>query len=209
MRDMKAGTELFISYSGPDPLDSYAKVQEQLRHWGFTCDCKLCEVRRITGTRVLQSRRKLVDGLVKVMSNPTTRGTPRSMQLLSRLEILYPKIEGIPRSELIAPYLAIGSYLFSAGKTTDGVEMLVRGLEALDFKITANLRDGHGNPPSLEILKWGHMISIVPLAFLGMSRAYETSAPELCATVRTYAKIAYAIVVGENETVLDVFPSLA
>ncbi|GAB0138026.1 hypothetical protein EsDP_00006273 [Epichloe bromicola] len=208
MRDMQAGTELFISYCFPEPLDSYAEVQEQLRHWGFTCDCKLCRNRRITRTRVLGLRRKLVDDLVKtVMPNSTTRD--KSMQLLSRLEKIYPKIHGIPRSGLFAPYLGAGSYLFCAGKKTDGVEMLVRGLEALDFKITANLRGGHGNPPSLEILQWGDVISIVPLAFIGMSKAYETSAPELCATVKNYAKIAYAIVVGENETVLDVFPSLA
>lgn len=77
--------------------------------------------------------------------------------------------------------------------------MIVRGMETLGFGITATAPTG-GRQAALEVTRWGYVPDMTPWAFLHLFGAYERLAPEVCIAAKTYAGIAYSILVGEEET---------
>lgn len=111
-----------------------------------------------------------------------------------------------PRLELWDPYFALGAELLRKKKSMDGLEMLLKGLEALRFGIVASpprdvIDEKDRKKITLEIKRWGQSNEYVPAVFLQMMYAYERLAPELCRVAKEYAGVAYSICYGEKETV--------
>ncbi|KND88680.1 Protein unc-45 [Tolypocladium ophioglossoides CBS 100239] len=209
-RDLQAGTELFFYYWPPVPLESYEEAQKHLSNWGFTCGCELCMDRKATPKATLQRRKVLHGDLKKVLKGHRATNFSKAQRLLKQLEETYPMTEAnAVRLELWDPYFALGAYLLSTNQPADAVKMIVKGFEALGYIITACPPIGNAKPPQLKVKRWGIAKDYTPQAFLDLFEAYKKLAPELCPTARQYAEVAYSMVVGERETICDVFPELA
>ncbi|KAM0426404.1 hypothetical protein ACHAPT_008451 [Fusarium lateritium] len=209
-RDLPAGTELLFEYRVPKPLESYQETQKALGNWGFTCGCELCMDSKATSQTALQRRRALSQDLHHLMSTSDTTDIPKARRLLDNLEKTYRgKDPNTPRLELSKHYLALGSRLVTNNQPQTGVEMIIKGMEALGYSIIACPPGEDTAQPKLEVKRWGSPSDNMPWAFLQLCRAYERLAPELCQAAHGYFQVAYCMTVGEKETCRDVFPGFS
>ena len=209
--DMPAGTELLFPYRQLGPLESHADVQKGLKPWGFSCDCELCKDKKATPKAVLAKRKALRRVLEKEPGPHISGNISKAFAAIEKMEKTFPATNGSSiRMELWEPCLALAYALRSVGKLTDAAKMAVKGLENLGFTITARPPTGKNGPtPRLEVERWGMASEMTPDAFLLLAEACEEFAPELCGRAKRYAEIAYSMVVGESETIGDVFPDFA
>ncbi|KAI1210829.1 uncharacterized protein F4807DRAFT_40365 [Annulohypoxylon truncatum] len=225
-RDLDAGTELLHAYHQPDPDETYEETRRATtRSWGFACGCALCLAKKETSVRTARERKALyrsLDPLLRRDNNNTTSSSSasapqlaRAAKVLGALEKTYgptkPGAAPVPRLELWDPYFALAARLVQMDKPVDGLEMALRGLEALGYVVVASPpRDaGKKKKGVLEIKRWGQVNEYVIYTFLSMLHAYGRLAPELCEVVKGYAGIIYSIVVGEKDTIGTRFPTLA
>ncbi|PNY29022.1 Protein unc-45 [Tolypocladium capitatum] len=209
-RDLQAGTELFFCYWPPLPLDSYEEAQNHLSSWGFRCGCELCMDRKATPSVALQRRKILYWDLKTILNGRRPTNVSKAQRLLQKLDETYPVTEAnAVRLELWDPYFALGADLLLTCRPADAVKMIVKGLEALGYSVTACPPIGDAEIPQLEVKHWGLANDYTPWAFLNLFKAYKKLAPELCTTARKYAEVAYSMAVGERETICDTFPELA
>lgn len=210
-RDLDAGTELLVSYTGPGGLDSYDEVQELLGHWGFTCDCVLCLDRKATSEEVFLKRKSLLrdfNQCVGVRDQPIN--IPKAQSLVDRLDQTYSaaaKEPGAFRMHVWYCCRPLGSVLVAMGNHAEAIEVTLKGLEAIGFVISANPRTGRGVTKSskaeLRITQWGLSLPFCMVAFQTLYLAYRTIAPENAAVARGYMEVAYSMWVGEKDTFLD------
>lgn len=212
--DIDEGAELFISYRPALPFESYDEAQKRLSMWGFICDCSLCLDRKATSEKVLLERKSLNKELLQFLGseNPASN-ISKARRVLKRLNWSYSaaaKEPGAVRMELWTYYHLLGKILTDAGKPSEAIEMILRGLEAMGFVITANppRGDAKSSKPELRVRQWGQANWVSVYAFWVLYQAYESIAPENLAAARGYLELAYAMFVGEKDTVLDTFPGL-
>ncbi|PFH59061.1 hypothetical protein XA68_12879 [Ophiocordyceps unilateralis] len=208
-KDLPAGSELVFFYHPPLPYQSYKEAQAKLSPWGFTCDCELCQIGKATTGAALKRRKDLRSDLSKAMDHSVgAANAAGAKQVLKKMAKTYPAAGGSSvRLELWDPYFALGGALVSAGKPVAGVEMLVRGFEALGFDITARAPVS-GKGTKLEVRRWGQACEWTPFAFFKLCKAFEVLAPELCAVAKTYFETAYIMVVGEGSTAKGFFKTI-
>ncbi|KAH6885425.1 TPR domain protein [Thelonectria olida] len=208
-RDIPADTEIFFCYCVPDPLESYDDVQKKFDNWGFTCDCELCADRKATTREVLERRKIICKKLKDVLGDHHTTNAPKARRLLKTLEATYSAKEAnAVRLEVWDPCFALGEYSLSKGQPVEAIKMMVKGLEALGYEMTASPTKGDAKPPRLEVTRWGLANDWVPWAFFNLFKAYKQLAPELCSSAKGYVERSYSMVVGEKETAGDIFPGL-
>lgn len=211
-RDLEAGAELLVSYKPPLPLESYDKVQHGLRFWGFTCDCALCLDRKETPERVLTERKSLSQKFDLLLQGGALN-VAKAQKVLDRLGQTYSAAAmqpGALRLELSSPYFALGRALAAMGKPTQAIKMILRGLEAQGFVISASPRGGSekSSKPELRVTQWGQSYWFPVEAFRALHRVYKTVAPENLTAARAYLELAYAMFVGEKESIRDIYPEL-
>lgn len=209
-KDLPANTELFFGYRAPAPLELYGETQKQLENWGFTCDCELYMDKKATPRAVLQRRKALIKDIKYALKG--TRGTNvrKVRQVIKKLEDTYPAEGGTGiRLELSDLCFTLGTYLLSASRPADAVTMIVKGLEARGFDVIACPPNGDADSLRLEVRRWGLVADELPWAFLNLFRACQQLAPELYQAAKSYVEISYSMVVGEGETLCEVFPELA
>ncbi|EFQ24928.1 hypothetical protein CGRA01v4_06812 [Colletotrichum graminicola] len=205
-RDLDAGTELLFSYRLPEEGADYQATQTGLKHWGFICRCELCEEKKATSKPVFQKRQRLVQDLKSSMrACRTAAHETKVLKLLSQVEDTYPNGKGTLRLETWETYVVLGQKRVDRRKFVQGLELMVKGLEALGFEVVAYPLGKASGKPTLEIKKWGQANKYLVQAFLMMSHTYANLAPELCRVARSYAETVYAITYGEKDTIGTVF----
>lgn len=204
---MEAGTELLFCYRQPMPFESYDAVQKKFNTWGFLCHCQLCKERKETTGLALKRRKAANRSLQNYLNGPRVTDAAKALKGIERMAETYAPTNTI-RLELWDPCFALGACLLSAGKASDAVKTTIKGLEALGYNISASPPIGDANQPKLEVNTWGEANDYTPWAFLTLFKAYKTLAPGLCVTAKLLVETSYSIVVGEKETVLDIFPEL-
>lgn len=213
-RDIEADAELLISYKPALPFESYDEAQQRLSSWGFVCDCSLCLDRKATSEKVLLERKSLNKEFFQFLrsENPASNISKarRALKRLNRTYSATAKEPGAVRMELRTHYHLLGKILADAGKPSEAIEMILRGLEAMGFVITANPPRGvaKSSKSELHVRQWGQASWVSVYAFWVLYQAYESIAPENLAAARGYLELAYAMFVGEKDTVLDTFPGL-
>ncbi|KAM4056125.1 SET domain-containing protein [Hirsutella rhossiliensis] len=208
-RDLEAGAELLFSYAPPVPMDSYDQAQRRFGHWGFACGCELCTLRKATPGAALAQRKLWNEHLKVALRGIASTREVSARRLIGRLEETYAATAtSALRMELWDPYLALGAYMLARNTPAASIKATVRGLEVLGFTMVASPPLQDAKPPRLEVTHWGIVNEYTPWAFFNMYKAYKVVAPELCAAARQLVETAYSMVVGEKETVRDVFPGL-
>lgn len=212
-KDLEAGTEVYTWYCEVKRFESYDQMQEHLSPWGFTCDCALCLDRRVTTEEVLDKRVLLAEELAGLLTGKATMSKIRNAQrVLDRMAETYSpaaKEPGGVRLELWHPYFAQASVLRKR-KPSEAIEMILRGLGTLGFVISAHAPgDVAKSPkPELSITQWGLAYTYCVDAFRLLHLAYKTVSPENSERAREYMETAYAMLVGEKETIRDIYPEL-
>lgn len=210
-RDLEEGSEVLFSYINPIEFGSYEEAQKSFGHWGFTCDCALCLERKRTPKGVLLQRESLRKDVIRFMAigNPTqTKDIPKAQQTLDKLNQTYSAAARGPggiRLEVSDAYFAMGTALAVLHRDSEAIEMIVRGLEALGFVISASPpRWGpESSRPEFQVKAWGLASSFSVTGFLVLYQAYKRVAPQLSSVVRTYLEVVHSIVAGEKETLLE------
>ncbi|KAI2779923.1 hypothetical protein F4815DRAFT_499978 [Daldinia loculata] len=215
-QDLEAETELHFMYRSPGLNETYEETQKKLKgNWGFVCNCALCLYKKSTPQSITKKRKTLFLSLKPLLEwDFTPAQLSRARKILEDLEKTYTAKQDAPpvvRPELSGPYFGAGADLISRGKFTDGLEMILKGLETLGYVVVARPpRDmGAGKKAVMEIKRWGEANKNTVWALLSMMQAYEFLAPELCNIVKGYAHVVYSICCGESETIGKIFPGLA
>ena len=213
-RDMDEGTELFFWYQMPVSFQSYSEAQKKLRHWGFTCGCDICLERKSVPKALVAKRTALKHELQGIIGNTPERiSFAKALKAIQQLEQTYAATAMKPGDvtfDLWEVYFAVSQGYSEKGNRPEAIDMILKGLEALGFVITACPRRGTAKlkKTELTIVRWGVASDLAVIAFINLAQAYMGVAPELSAAARKYAEIAYTIVVGEKETFLDTYPEL-
>ncbi|KAI5860073.1 TPR domain protein [Durotheca rogersii] len=204
-RDLEADTELRFEYRSPPAHESYAETQKRFKHWGFTCDCVSCRDRKSTSTHTRNNRRSLTIDFKAIMNGPMSASKiQRAQAVLKRLESTFSVKEGSEYLEACDKYFLMGQVLLQQHDALEGLEMIISGLEAYGFELTACPPRKDSSRPKLEVRRWGFLSNQTTFAFLRMSEIYGIHAPELSATARRYAEISHSVFVGESDSLSDI-----
>ncbi|TGJ86352.1 hypothetical protein E0Z10_g2427 [Xylaria hypoxylon] len=212
-QDLPAGTELNFAYRNHAPWTTYEATQKVMRDWGFVCNCPWCLDRKSTAKKTLSTRNNLLKDLDAALKK-VVKSAVIDLTLLSKIQRLlgqadktYPTGQRALHLELWDGYFTLGYVLISLNRPSDGIEAIIKGLEALGFDMVACPPRGGGK--KLEIRRWGHIEDACVVSFLHLHEAYKSIAPELCPNVAQYAKVIYSICTGTDVTIGNVFPQLA
>lgn len=206
---MDANTELLISYRPPE-CASYDETQKHLQNWGFTCQCELCEEKKSISKQTFQKRQGLFRDLKStIKACKTLAHESNAQRLIGQLEETYAAGKGSYRLELWDSYLALGQKRLDRGKHFEALELSIKSLEARGFILEASRAvEVVSGKRHLKVIKWGSPGAHIVTAFLVMFHVYKIVAPELCVPAREYARTAYAICYGENDSIGEVFEEL-
>lgn len=210
--DMEQGTELRFSYHPATELESYDDVQRGLKHWGFSCDCALCQARRATPAEVIRKRKSLYKTLKGVLEAQNTK-LAKASKLLDEIKATYAASypDELPRLEMYSPCFAMSVEYYRKGNVVKAAEMLLQGLRALSYKIAVVWRhdkaaDGEAKA-QFEIKRWGMAMDMVPWAFVNLHGIAQSLAPSLCPRILEYAETSYSMIVGERGSFKQTFPT--
>lgn len=191
--DLPANAEITTWYKSPlisSPKDSLV----DLDHWGFKCDCILCQDKRTLGEHILLERTRIETGLQDLLNTPenTLRNLRKVEEKIASLASTYcrPASE-VPRLELETPCMSLAMKYASIGNDGKTMEFALMSLAALGFVIT---------PAPLFVHKWGVMTNDVPACWMIMRYALYDLSPISALQAVEYARISYRICVGEDET---------
>lgn len=213
-RDLEAGAELLGWYNLPQRFESYEDAQKRLSGWGFTCNCALCLDRMTTAEKVFEKRASLSKELDLAMGQGTqAMGAAKAKRTLDQLNETYSagaREPGAVRLELWNTYYVLGHILNDFGRPSEAIEMILTGLEALGFIISAHPRASvtKSSRSELRIRQWGMASTFLVDAFQILHLAYKKIAPENSKAARNYMEDAYSMVVGEKDTFLETYPDL-
>lgn len=217
-KNMEAGTELYFGYHHPLANETFEETQKKLGNWGFICGCALCLEKKSTSRNTVRERETLRRSLALVLKPSASMAQlTQAMNILENLEKTYTSRQNaplLPRIELWDPYFALGYGLVAKGKLADGLEMLLKGLEALGYVIVACpprevSHNKNKKKAMLEIKRWGDVVEVGVEIFLAMMHTYRELAPELCNVAKEYAGVFYSICYGEKETIGAHYPDLS
>ncbi|KAI1107497.1 hypothetical protein F4804DRAFT_161755 [Jackrogersella minutella] len=209
-KDLEPNTEVYFGYHHSSVSETFETAQEKLKNWGFVCNCLLCLDKKSTPLRTIRLRESLNRSLLSALKLSIWMAHQAQVKkMLEDLEKTYasrPDACLVPRLELSEPYIMLGTRLIAENMFADGLEMTLKGLEAIGYVIVAcppRNAAGENNKKNiaLEIKRWGIVDVRTAIAFFNMMQAYETLAPELCKITKEYVGIAYSICCGEKETI--------
>ncbi len=211
--DMQAGSEVLFWYHSP----SETGLQEKQKHWGFVCGCAICLDARSTDTVILSKRQKLLGDMQRVFSSPALRRV--EIKALRRVEIK--KVErlidlldqsytqpakDVPRLLLWDPQLSLVRFYVAQNMAGKVVESAAKVLTFLGFVVVG----ADSSQKCFEVSKWGLPVDYLVETFLHIQAAFTAMGAEMdSARAEKYAKTAYKILVGEDDSFKATYGSLA
>jgi hypothetical protein len=208
-RDLPPSTELTWAYKGPDVGSESESESDRtsrktmFQHWGFECDCALCADAKGLREGVVRTRKELVEGLQRVVGEgASTLSRDAVVEWLESgieaLEKTYARpAEEVPRLEVwtvlgkVVQAVWVRKRILTAEQA---VEVILRALKTLGYVIEG------GERGTVVVRKWGPVVGGEVECWLMLRDAYRETAPELVAPAEEYARTAYRILVGEDET---------
>lgn len=194
--DMQAGSEVTFWYHSPSESCS----QERHKHWGFVCGCAICLDTRATDTIVVSNRQKLLGDLHRVFSSPAPRSVAikKIERLIDALNKSYNQpAKDVPRLLLWDPQLLLVRLYAAENKAGKVLESAAKVLTFLGFVVVG----ADSSHTCFEISKWGLMTESLVETFLHIRAAFTVMGAEMdSARAEKYAKTAYKILVGEDDS---------
>jgi len=156
-KDMQSNTEHFFPYHIPSGGDhDYGMKQNEIKNYGYTCQCPLCLDAKDTAEKTLKLRAKLRDeltiafgtGSVGAAFDCSKVDTDRIKAVLASAEKTYPKPAcDVPRTGLWDPCLALTRmYMYIIlGRADKVIWCSLKTLEMLAFCMTGAKTQGRGD----------------------------------------------------------------
>ena len=195
-RDMQAGSEVTFWYNSPSQKSS----QEKHKHWGFVCGCAICLDARATDTAVVSKRQKLLGDLDRVFSSPPLGRveTRKIERLIDALDKSYTQpSKDVPRLLLWDRQLLLVRLYAAQNKAAKVLESAAKVLFFLGFVVVG----ADSSQTCFEISKWGLLTDYSVETFLHIHAAFIAMGAQMdSARAENYAKTAYKILVGEDDT---------
>jgi len=198
-RDLAPGTEITFWYQSPK-TDGYDERQKKLQHWGFKCDCSMCQDEKLTKRSVLTKRESLRADALRIFRSEKGANAAKIEVILARLADTYhrPTLE-VPRLSIWDPLLVLAELYSYQQQPAKVINCALGVLTSLGYVIDGgNLPRISGMPMVVKI--WGLMQSPLITCWMLLSHAYRLVAPDLEAQAEEYARISYMICMGEDET---------
>lgn len=205
-QDIAPNTELEFSYIViPAENHDYHKVQKELRHWEFLCECTLCVDAKFTPGDVIRKREMLFGALDCTLGEERT-DVVQTERLMLQLEETY-NDEGnsrnVPRTGAWKHYFLLAiHYAKVLAQPHKVIRATIKALEMLGFEI----EDGEVIPELseksvLKVTNWGKVVDEVFDCLIMVWTAFALLGEgERADQARELAVVAYHIVVGEDET---------
>lgn len=213
-RDMDANTEITFWYRSPNVDGASAKKWDETleSQWGFTCECAICRDTRVTSETTHHKRQKLFQDLKLAFDNapsaPSRQVTRPIERLLTTLNQTYtqPALL-VPRLLVWDPQLALTRLYATHNKYEKTLESAGKVLTSLGFVLSGAVispSPSSSSSPSARfaVIKWGLLIDPAVIeTFLHLQAAFMAlGAKEDASSAEGYARTAYKILVGEDET---------
>jgi hypothetical protein len=197
-RDLPPNTEITFWYQSP--MNSAPKeLPVNLQHWGFNCDCELCQETRGASSSILSNRNRFSADLARLFKAPSLN-LKKIEDTISRVADTYhrPACE-VPRLALYSAYLSLAAFYGARRKQNQSVKFGLKTLESLGIVVEGgDIPHVPGVP--LVVKQWGLMNDSVIGCWMILCAAYQQLAPALASQAEDYAKVSYKICVGEDET---------
>jgi hypothetical protein len=205
-QDMEPGTEITFWYRVPNGKDM-KKTQEKLRStWGFTCTCAACQDAQQTTASALAQRRTLLEKLKRLcqVADFHTIQAGKVERVLKALNETYSRPPNqVPRLLLWDPQLLLTRWYLAQGNVKKALTSFREVLVSLGF-VVAGADD---TTTDFEIVTWGLMVNHLIEAFLYARDAYQAiGAWDNAKKAKEYARTAYRIVVGEDDSFESTYP---
>lgn len=198
-RDIGAGTEITFWYANPEPNDTYDKTQKKLANWGFQCTCITCQANKKTKKGQFDKRFALLKDQQSAIDNREGIDLSKAERVCAAIEQTYTSpATTIPRHALGHFYLGLTQSYSSNRKVAHAITYAWKMLTSLGFVIKRE------QPASLtsmfEVEQWGLVLGQVVETWVHLWVVYAKLAPNLCSKCEEYARVAYKICIGEDET---------
>jgi SET domain len=197
-RDMAIGTEITFWYHSPIN-NTVADLQKKLDHWGFVCDCAICEDSRATSTTVIAERKRLLKKAKQLFNTASAIQTNRIERVLEDLEKTYSKpADEAPRVQLWDLSLTLTQAYAKQGKPDKCLEWVAKALKSLGFILA-----GASSSPLawFSVVKWGLVVDQLVVTFLQARDAFMAiGSLENSVRAEDYARLAYKIIIGEDSS---------
>ena len=217
-RDLPAGTELRFLYAWPSSTDDYTAIQKNFQHWKFTCDCGMCIAAKNTSGAFMQRRlesRERAFSFLQDLEHTEHINMEYAEDCLYEMELTYPmKASSAPRIAAAEVGIHIAREFCVRGEVSQRKGLIAKGkremrkvflaaskvLENLGF-IIEKVEGEDDYIPRRCILHWGIAVhGIVECMAVIWSYHLLNGTPELAQQFQEFAKTAYRIIYGEDET---------
>lgn len=189
-QNIPANTELKFGYiSG---LEEYDERQKRLKHYGFDCDCQVCEADKNTSAKKMKKRLTIVAQIRDIFEKGNANSLQTYTDLLDALEATYvnpPNKEY--RRAMITPLTNIITGCLRSNLPFHVMELVHRLLRALGFEIEAT-------KSLFRVIEWGFLIDEVVIALADLCDAYGAVNLYLVRDAKAAAKKCYLIMCGED-----------
>lgn len=206
-QDIGPDTEITSWYKQIDPAMCEERAKK-FKHWGFECDCAICQDHRNTEAVALWKRKTLRNAIVKHLDR---KGEEAKVEIaLDQLADTYtiPATE-VPRVCIWDLELHLAERYAERKKHFKAVEYALRALGSLGYVVEGgNLPRSSGTDKPLVIKHWGLMFNSLIECWILLAGAYRLVAPDLEAQAKDYSRVTYKICMGEDETFEEMYGSV-
>ncbi|KAM7189141.1 SET domain containing protein [Rhypophila sp. PSN 637] len=227
-RDLEPDTEITWWYCAPRVGNTGGQrdLQTKFAHWGFSCDCSLCrdEIENGTPATTLQKRNTLLSGLEKYLSSPSSSiGSAKARSrldtlkktrtLVGAMQATYPRpATSFPRLSLwwgiqmgLMDVLRAPADYRTQEELLLMAELTIEGLNSLGYVIEGGVSCnpvGGDTRQRVAVKEWGLFLDGVVDCWSYLRDFYRLLGAEaqMVAEVEEYAKTAYRMIFGEDET---------
>ncbi|ODM18565.1 hypothetical protein SI65_06437 [Aspergillus cristatus] len=194
-QDIPANTEITLAYK--DPVPDFDEERTRFRSWNFVCDCPLCKDAHNTCKRIHNNR-------VHLRKQATSRyarsSTIKREALAASLEQTYARPPTlVPRVALFDIYLDLARDYMRKQQPEKAVAAALKTFESLGFVIEGGELP-HVPGTQLVVKHWGMFQDESAECWTVLVCVYSVLAPEICQKAEEYARVAYRMAVGEDET---------
>ncbi|OAL27653.1 hypothetical protein AYO20_09726 [Fonsecaea nubica] len=198
-QDLAADTEITFWYHLPG-VNDYDERRKKFQHWGFMCDCAMCQDEKATKKSVWAKRTKLRADVLKHFKSDSKANIPQIETVLAELVATYPRpASDVPRLSVWDVHLGLAKMCLAHRQPVQAVESGVSALESLGYVIEGG-RLPHILGTPLVVKKWGLMQDHLVECWMVLARAYSLVAPDLEVLAIEYARTSYKICVGEDDS---------
>ncbi|KAJ5324338.1 hypothetical protein N7476_002938 [Penicillium atrosanguineum] len=206
-KDLAPNTEVTFWYKSPFNRESEG-VSVELKHWGFRCDCIICQNIQKTDKTIVIKRAETLADLERLFKSRKSYLPKIEETVFGLAETYTQPASEVPRLAIWTPYLNLAAAYAASRQPRKAVIFGLQALESLGYVIDGG-ETPHASGRPLIVKKWGLMIDSVVGCWMILSGAYHVVAPGLEAQAEEYARISYRICIGEDQTFDETYGKLS